>query len=194
MLRNCFFRDTDTTKIWHGNEHALDILGENMHEIDPPHGEKIMSSTIGILHAFQFLEDVLLSRKPGSRRHAKKRYDWNDTSWFNDLIKLGRRFLRLTLYAIFWFFRTRQGKSLSFDRRNRNKHTSVRAEDLKLAEFILTKPEDRSKRKDNDNTASEEISGEKEDLEYEESEEELAMIMKKGILWIKFKKWTKSHI
>ena len=75
LLRNCFFRDADTTKIWHGNEHALDISGENMHEIDPPHGEKIMSSTIGILHAFQFLEDVLLSRKPGSRRHAKKRYD-----------------------------------------------------------------------------------------------------------------------
>ena len=47
-----------------------------MHEIDPPHGEKIMSSTIGILHAFQFLEDVLLSRKPGSRgRHSRKRYD-----------------------------------------------------------------------------------------------------------------------
>ena len=58
---------------------------------------------------------------------------------------------------------------------------------MKLAEFILTKPEDRSKRKDNDNTASEEISGEKEDLEYEESEEELAMIMKKGILLIELK-------
>ena len=70
------FRDTDTSKIWHGNEHALDISGENMHDIDPPHGEKIMSSTIGILHAFQFLEDVLLSRKPGSRgRNSRKRYD-----------------------------------------------------------------------------------------------------------------------
>ena len=70
------FRDTDTSKIWHGNEHALDISGENMHEIDPPHGEKIMSSTIGILHAFQFLEDVLLSRRPGSRgRHSRKRYE-----------------------------------------------------------------------------------------------------------------------
>ena len=47
-----------------------------MHDIDPPHGEKIMSSTIGILHAFQFLEDVLLSRKPGSRgRHSRKRYE-----------------------------------------------------------------------------------------------------------------------
>ena len=123
-----FFRDTDTTKIWHGNEHALDISGENMHEIDPPHGEKIMSSTIGILHAFQFLEDVLLSRKPGQRRRQPRR---------------------------------RQGKSLSFERRNRNKHSSVRAEDLKLAEFILTKPEDRSKRKDDDNTASEEISEER---------------------------------
>ena len=85
-------------------------------------------------------------------------------------------------YQLFLYFRARQGKSLSFDRRSRHKPTSVRAEDLKLAEFILTKPEDRSKRKDNDNTASEEISGEKEDLEYEESEEELAMIMKKGIL------------
>ena len=56
----------------------------------------------------------------------------------------------------------------------------MRAEDLKLAEFILTKPEDRSKRKDSDNTAAEEISEESVDTEYEESEEELAMIMKKG--------------
>ena len=69
----CRIRDTDTSKIWHGNEHALDISGENMHQIDPPHGEKIMSSTIGILHAFQFLEDVLLSRKPGSRRNPSRK-------------------------------------------------------------------------------------------------------------------------
>ena len=39
-----------------------------MEEIDPPHGEKIMTSTIGILHAFQFLEDVLLR---GNRRTTR---------------------------------------------------------------------------------------------------------------------------
>ena len=39
-----------------------------MHEIDPPHGDKIIASTIGILHAFQFLEDVLLSRPAGAKK------------------------------------------------------------------------------------------------------------------------------
>jgi hypothetical protein len=50
-----------------------------MHQIDPPNGEKVIASTIGILHAFQFLEDVLLSRKPGKRKNSGRgRYD---TTW-----------------------------------------------------------------------------------------------------------------
>ena len=43
-----------------------------MHQIDPPNGEKVIASTIGILHAFQFLEDVLLSRKPGKRKNNRR--------------------------------------------------------------------------------------------------------------------------
>ena len=61
----------------------------------------------------------------------------------------------------------------------------MRAEDLKLAEFILTKDDDRSKRKGNDkdmirdgNEGDNKYNSEEDD--YEESEEELAMIMKKG--------------
>ena len=70
------------------------------------------------------------------------------------------------------------------DRRDEfQKHGSVRAEDLKLAEFILTKPEDRLKRKGSDVISSEETTEEGTDGEYEESEEELAMIMKKGKLF-----------
>ena len=73
---------------------------------------------------------------------------------------------------------------MSFDRQNRNgdynEHSLVLAEDLKLAEFILTKPEDRSKRKGDDELSSEKNSDEVTNDEYEESEEELAMIMKKG--------------
>ena len=63
-----FLRNNDITKIWHGNEHARSVTGETMHEIDPPHGDKIIASTIGILHAFQFLEDVLLSRPAGAKK------------------------------------------------------------------------------------------------------------------------------
>ena len=66
-------RNNDISKIWHGNEHAQDVTGENMHQIDPPNGEKVIASTIGILHAFQFLEDVLLSRKPGKRKNSSQR-------------------------------------------------------------------------------------------------------------------------
>ena len=60
------------------------------------------------------------------------------------------------------------------------KHSSVLAEDLKLEEFILTKPEDRLKRKGSDFTTPEENVEGSTEGEYEESEEELAMIMKKG--------------
>ena len=66
------YRNNDISKIWHGNEHARDVNGENMHEIDPPNGEKVIASTIGILHAFQFLEEVLLSRKPGKRKNRRR--------------------------------------------------------------------------------------------------------------------------
>ena len=68
MISNHYLpRNNDVTKIWHGNEHARGVTGETMYKIDPPHGEKIMASTIGILHAFQFLEDVLLSRAPRNK-------------------------------------------------------------------------------------------------------------------------------
>ena len=54
------------------------------------------------------------------------------------------------------------------------------AEDLKLAEFILTKPEDRLKRKGSTDANSRIDHDDAIDSDYEESEEEIAMIMKKG--------------
>ena len=54
------------------------------------------------------------------------------------------------------------------------------AEDLKLAEFILTKPEDRLKRKGSTDANSKIDHDDAIDSDYEESEEEIAMIMKKG--------------
>ena len=54
------------------------------------------------------------------------------------------------------------------------------AEDLKLAEFILTKPEDRLKRKGSTDANSRIDHEDAIDSDYEESEEEIAMIMKKG--------------
>ena len=56
------------------------------------------------------------------------------------------------------------------------------AEDLKLAEFILTKPEDRLKRKGSTDANSRIDHDDAIDSDYEESEEEIAMIMKKGSL------------
>ena len=56
------------------------------------------------------------------------------------------------------------------------------AEDLKLAEFILTKPEDRLKRKGSADANSKIDHDDPIDSDYEESEEEIAMIMKKGSL------------
>ena len=56
------------------------------------------------------------------------------------------------------------------------------AEDLKLAEFILTKPEDRLKRKGSTGANSRIDHVDALDSDYEESEEEIAMIMKKGAL------------
>ena len=55
------------------------------------------------------------------------------------------------------------------------------AEDLKLAEFILTKPEDRLKRKGSTGANSKIDHVDAIDSDYEESEEEIAMIMKKGL-------------
>ena len=71
-----------------------------------------------------------------------------------------------------------------------HKNSAVSAEDLKLAEFILTKGEERSKRKgseestDVDNEALfEENNNDDMQGDYEESEEEVAMIMKKGKIY-----------
>jgi len=52
-----------TTQVWHGNEHAMNVTLENLEslETDP---QEIMRSMLGILQAFQFLENVLLSENP----------------------------------------------------------------------------------------------------------------------------------
>ena len=51
------------TTVWHGNEHAINVTIDNLDslETDP---QEIMKSMLGILHAFQFLENVLLSEHP----------------------------------------------------------------------------------------------------------------------------------
>ena len=65
--------------------------------------------------------------------------------------------------------------------------SSVSADDLQLAELILTRDEDRSKRKGNANDEDVEDGGQTEkaiesveEEEYDENQEELEMIMKKG--------------
>ena len=81
---------------------------------------------------------------------------------------------------------------MPFERSGRNGEpyidSAVLAEDLKLTEFILTKGEDRSKRKGGDDKISvggeplsEENIDDNTEKDYEESEEERAMIMNKGI-------------
>lgn len=60
LVNSWNFDDLDHKTIWHGNEHVRNISSQNLMEIDPPEGHKIMRSTKGILEAFQFLEDVLL--------------------------------------------------------------------------------------------------------------------------------------
>lgn len=57
--------DLDPRKIWHGNEHAKVVTADNINDFEKK-PQDIMRSMLGILHAFQFLEDVLLSRKPFS--------------------------------------------------------------------------------------------------------------------------------
>jgi hypothetical protein len=54
----------DPTTVWHGNEHAINITADNLDQLDTDPKE-IMRSMLGILHAFQFLENVLLSDQLG---------------------------------------------------------------------------------------------------------------------------------
>ena len=48
------------TTVWHGNEHAMNVTIENLETLDTD-PQEIMKSMLGILHAFEFLENVLLS-------------------------------------------------------------------------------------------------------------------------------------
>ena len=52
--------DLDPKTIWHGNEHATTISSTNLNQFKSE-PKDIMKSMLGILHAFQFLEQVLLS-------------------------------------------------------------------------------------------------------------------------------------
>merc|ERR1719471_1838707 len=60
LINSWNFKDLDHDVIWHGNEHAQAITNDNIVHIDPPRGEKIMHSAIGILRSFEYLEEVLL--------------------------------------------------------------------------------------------------------------------------------------
>ena len=52
--------DLDPKTIWHGNEHATTISSTNLNQFKSE-PKDIMKSMLGILHAFQFLEQVLLT-------------------------------------------------------------------------------------------------------------------------------------
>lgn len=53
----------DPKTVWHGNEHAINVTTENLDNLETD-SKEIMKSMLGILHAFQFLENVLLSDHP----------------------------------------------------------------------------------------------------------------------------------
>ena len=53
----------DPTTVWHGNEHAINVTLDNLETLETD-SKEIMNSMVGILHAFEFLEDVLLSEHP----------------------------------------------------------------------------------------------------------------------------------
>ena len=52
--------DLKPNTVWHGNEHAINVTIENLETLDTD-PQEIMKSMLGILHAFEFLENVLLS-------------------------------------------------------------------------------------------------------------------------------------
>ena len=54
--------DLNPNTIWHGNEHAVTITSDNLNKF-PTEPKNIMKSMLGILHAFQFLEQILLSNQ-----------------------------------------------------------------------------------------------------------------------------------
>ena len=62
LINSWNFKDLDANVIWHGNEHAQAINNANIKAVDPPSGDKIMMSSLGILKSFEFLENVLLNR------------------------------------------------------------------------------------------------------------------------------------
>ena len=55
-----FGNDLDLSTVWHGNEHATNVTSANLNELDTEPDE-IMKSMLGILQAFQFLENVLFA-------------------------------------------------------------------------------------------------------------------------------------
>merc|ERR1719471_2231387 len=70
LINSWNFKDLNPDVIWHGNEHAQAITNDNIVEIDPPTGAKIMRSSDGILKSFEFLEQVLLGHTEHSHSHS----------------------------------------------------------------------------------------------------------------------------
>ena len=62
LINSWNFKGLDPESIWHGNEHATAISNDNL--ANSPHSEKIMKSSIGILNAFEFLEEVSIIISP----------------------------------------------------------------------------------------------------------------------------------
>jgi hypothetical protein len=62
LINSWNFEGIDPLTIWHGNEHATNITVDNINTIDPD-DKIILKSAHGILKAFQFLEEVLLSAR-----------------------------------------------------------------------------------------------------------------------------------
>jgi len=68
LINSWNFKGLNPDSIWHGNEHAKAITNDNVYEIDSENGEKIMKSSIGILKALEFLEQVLLGEQRSSSK------------------------------------------------------------------------------------------------------------------------------
>ena len=61
-----FGNDLDLSTVWHGNEHAINVTSANLNELATKKDD-IMKSMLGILQAFQFLENVLFAGEEASK-------------------------------------------------------------------------------------------------------------------------------
>lgn len=63
LINSWSFESLDPSRIWHGNQHAINVTSDQINLIDPE-DKTIRKSTRGILKALSFLEEVLLKSPP----------------------------------------------------------------------------------------------------------------------------------